>query len=171
MFFGDIDNPIGIDISDVSVKLVQFNRRNGKLEVAAYSDVPLPSGLVENDIVENEEGLVSFLKGIFRNKTYQTGKLKGRSIVVSIPESKAFVRVINLPRLGPNELLTAVPLEAEQYIPIPIDQMQIDWQVVGETRNGLRVFITATPKNYVRDILNVLKKAGLVAQSIEAESA
>ena len=75
MFFGDIDNPIGIDISDVSVKLVQFNRRNGKLEVAAYSDVPLPSGLVENDIVENEEGLVSFLKGIFRNKTYQTGKL------------------------------------------------------------------------------------------------
>ncbi len=170
-FFDRIDNPIGLDLSDLSVKLVQLKKGSLSLELSAFSDMPLPGGLIEQDIISNKSALVSFLKELVKNKSHHTGHLKGRSIVASIPESKAFVRVINLPPLLSEELVTAVPIEAEQYIPLPIDQMQVDWQVVGQTNNGLKVFITATPRDYVRNLVSVFREAGLVTQSIEAESA
>src|SRR3989344_2455681 len=170
-FFGPVDNPIGLDISDLSVKLVQLSKKGSGLELAAFSDVPLPSGLFNNDAIQNEAGLVDYLQNLFKNVSHHSGHLHGRAIVASIPEAKAFVRVINLPMLASEELVTAVPIEAEQYIPLPIDQMQVDWQVVGQSAMGLKVFITATPKIYVQNLVNVFVKAGLVAQSIEAESA
>lgn len=171
MFEQQIDDPIGLDISELSVKFVQFKPKGTRLELAAFADVPIPPGLVSEDIIANEHGLVDFLVELFGKRTYHAGKVRGRSIVASIPESKAFVKVISLPKLDPEELVTAVPIEAEQYIPLPLDQMQIDWQPVGEVNGKLRVLITATPKEYVQNLVRVLNSAGLVPQALEPESA
>jgi type IV pilus assembly protein PilM len=177
VFFSKVDNPIGLDISELSVKFVQFKKLGRHLDLAVFSDVPLPQGLMNHEIISSDRGVTDFLVDLFATKSYHSGRLKGRSVVASIPESKAFVRVINLPSLLPEELETAVPIEAEQYIPLPIDQMELDWQVIapsqepGAGSEGLKVLITATPKEYVANLVEVLNSAGLVVQAVEAESA
>src|SRR3989338_10339591 len=171
MFFGKIDNPIGLDISELSVKFTQLEPNGSFLKLSAFADVDLPEGLVSNDMVANEWGMVDFLKDIFTNPTHHNGRIVGRSIVASIPESKAYVRVINLPPLLPDELITAVPLEAEQYIPLPLDQMELDWQLVSSSNENSRVLITATPKDYVGKLVEIMRRASLIPQALEVESA
>src|SRR3989344_8015771 len=96
-FTQKIDNPIGLDISDLSVKLVQLKRRAGQgSELSAYSDVLLPPGLISHDTITNPTGLREFLRELFSNHSYHRGKVLGRSVVASVPESKAYVRVIQL---------------------------------------------------------------------------
>src|SRR3989344_9156988 len=122
MFFSTrVDNPIGLDMSDLSVKLVQFRKVGSELQLLAYSDVSLPSGLISYDVIKNPKGLIEFLSDLFADRSHHRGKLHDRSVVVSVPESKAFVRVVRLPNLSAEELAGAVPLEAEQYIPLPPD--------------------------------------------------
>ena len=160
MLFNRIDNPIGLDISELSVKQAEIKRTRLGLKLSKFRDNDLPAGLIQDYSIVNPQGLSDFLRST----------VKPGSIVASVPESKSFVRVITTPKLMPDELATAVPLEAEQYIPLPMDQMLVDWQVVGEKDDGLHVLITATPKDYVAQLVEVLERANLKVAAIEVES-
>jgi type IV pilus assembly protein PilM len=61
----------------------------------------------------------------------QFGRLDTNRAVVSLPESKSFVRVIQIPQMSDSEANNAVPFEAESFIPLPIDQVYLDWQKIG----------------------------------------
>jgi type IV pilus assembly protein PilM len=99
------------------------------------------------------------------------GKIQGNKIIASIPESKAFVRVLQIPKMSEEQAATAVPFEAEQYIPIPLDQAYLDWQIIGERDDKLDVLVMASPKDYIDSFLKVFKSMGLRPVSLEMESA
>ena len=171
MLLDKIDNPIGLDISELSIKFVQFKRAGVDLHLSAFGDIGLPPGLIDNEIIHNEQGLADFLREWFDSRAHHTGRVRGHSIVASVPESKAYVRIISLPPMLPEELETAVPLEVEQYIPLPMDQMEVGWQVVSSRGQNTQVLIQATPKDYVEKLVNVIRSAGLIPQALEMESA
>lgn len=163
------ETAFGLDLSDISVKVMQLEKSGKGFKVAGFADHNLPKGVVVNDIVMNEDLLVTNIKQMLTKLDF--GRVHGNQVVGSIPESKAFVRVLQIPKMSEEQAANAVPFEAEQYIPIPLDQAYLDWQIVGEHDDKLDVLVTASPKDYVDTLLRIYKSMGLRPVSFEVESA
>lgn len=163
------ENAFGLDLSDISVKVMQFEGSVKSPKIVGYADYNLPKGVVVNDIVMNDQALLNHIRTMFKHLDY--GKIRGNNIVASIPESKAFVRVLQIPKMTEEQAASAVPFEAEQYIPIPLDQTYLDWQIIGEHDGKMDVLVTASPKDYIDSFLRIFKAAGLRPVAFEVESA
>ena len=176
------ETPIGLYISDVSMKFVQFRRNASGLTVAAYSDLNIPKEVMSGDAIKKPKVLVELIRRAVAQPIF--GKVILPHVIASIPETKSFVRVIQMPKMSEEEAVEAVPWEAEAYIPLPIEQVYLDWiilskslspvskkQIEGESKGEkMTVLITAAPKEYIDDLVNILKEAGLVPLGLEVES-
>lgn len=159
----------GLDLSDNAIKVMQLEKSGSGYKVGGFLDHVLAKGIMSNDVITNETGLVNNIANILRHPDF--GKIKGTHVVACIPESKAFVRVLQIPKMTEEQAASAVPVEAEQYIPIPLEQAYLDWQIIGERDEKLDVLVTASVKDYIDTFLKVLKSAGLRPVAFEVESA
>lgn len=160
---------VGFDLSDISMKIMQLEKAAKSYKVVGYTDQDMAKGIMVNDVIVNEKEMVKQINRAFEKP--QFGKITSRNVVASIPESKAFVRVMQIPKMTEEQAANAVPFEAEQYIPMPLDQVYLDWQIIGERNGKLDVLVSACPKDYVDNLLRVMKMAGLQPVAFEVESA
>lgn len=172
--------PLGLDISDVSLKVIQFASQGGKFGIAGFSDKAFSKDVLQGDKIKNPQLLIEVIKAALAAPKF--GRFSGRNVVASIPETKSFVRVIQMPAMSEEEAAEAVPWEAEAYIPLPISQVYLDWVILdglpasGSAKkvlqNGAKmtVLITASPKDYINDLVSVLKAADLKPLALEVES-
>lgn len=168
--FSDHKLPIGLDISDISLKLMQFEERKGRFSVRAYSDTAIPKEVFAGDKLKDPKLLIKTIKTAFSRPKF--GKITTSRVVASIPETKSFVRVIQMPAMSEGEVAEAVSWEAEAYIPLPMSQVYLDWVILGEPKEDEKttVLITAAPRDYIDDLVNILKTAGLKPAALEVES-
>jgi type IV pilus assembly protein PilM len=159
-------NAFGLDISDTSIKVMQLRSANKQIVPVAFAETPLMDKVINNHLIVNEQRLADNI-----NKALTlAGHISTKYAVCSIPEAKSFVRTLQLPKMSEEEVKNAVPFELEQDIPVPVDQVYLDWRVIRETNEKLEVFVTAVPKDYVDSLVDTLKLAGLTAVVMELES-
>ncbi len=166
-------NAFGLDISDASIKVLQFGHDKRKLQVQAYADVPLMPKVIENHMIINEQRLAENIS----RAVIAAKKINTKHVVCSIPEVKSFVRVIKIPKMPEEEIGGALPYELEQDIPVPTDQVYMDWQVIQELPaspaggpDGLQLLVSAAPKSYIDSLLMSLHAAKLTPVAMELES-
>jgi len=175
-FGGKKKNALGLDISDVSLKLFEFEKNQSNFRVQAYSDEIIPKELISADSIKDPKGLTRLIKKAISMPKF--GKVTTPYVVASIPETKCFVRVIQMPAVSMDEAKEAIPWEAEAYIPMPIGQVYLDWVVLPShsvpgalgQQDKMTVLITAAPKDYVDDFTRILKEAQLQPIALEIES-
>ena len=161
----------GLDISDLSLKIVKLKKKRGVFSLASYGEEKINPGLIKGGEIKDEEALVKIIKNALAK--VQGEKLETKYVVASLPEEKAFLQVIQMPRLSEEDLKSAVIYEAENYIPLPIEEVYLDSQVIPPVYNHLDhfdVLIAALPKKTVDPYLSVLKMAKLEPVSLEIES-
>jgi len=161
----------GLDISDLSLKIIKFENRRGKLDLASWGEKRMQPGIIETGEIKKEDTLaenirkaVSEVKGV---------RLKTKYVVVSLPEEKSFLQVIQMPKMSKEELESSIYYEAENYIPLPIDKVYLDFQVIKPIQDHLDhtdVLINAIPKETIDPYVRSLKKAGLKPKVLEIES-
>ncbi len=160
----------GLDISDESFKFVSLSRARRGLTLSAFGRAELSKGLIVNGEIQNENEVAKLLKaGLARP---QEGMISSRFVVCSLPEEHSFTRVIQLPKMRAEELKEAVRWEVEQNIPLKIDEVYYDWQMV-ETAPAVPhqdILISAAPRRLVDGYVAVLTKCGLLVKSMEVES-
>jgi len=89
-------------------------------------------------------------------------------VVVSIPEEMVVSRIVKLPAMKESEIITALHYEAEAFIPYPIEEAQIDYQIVKKENNGSqRILVVATRRRYLENINNLLGGLNLVPLAVE----
>lgn len=161
--------PIAIDISPVSIKIIQLEQGKEPLpHVRAYSQIPVPKGVIVEDSILDSQTLAYVVRqGLDRPKF---GSFTGGRVVASLPEAKSFVRVIHLPHMSDNEIDQTIPFEAESYIPVPVDQVYLDWQLLEEVNRKMEILLIATPKETADKYLNLFEKMKLTPQALEVES-
>ncbi len=160
-----------MDLSDLSLKIVQLKERKGKLSLASFIKERIPAGLVEGGEIKKEETLVNILKEALQKVKGEP--LGGRRVICNLPEEKVFIRVIQLPPMKETEIEEAVKWEAENHIPLNIEEVYLDWQIIKPVFNHLDhldILIAASPRPLVDSYLNVLKKSGLEPVALEPES-
>lgn len=176
----------GLDISDLSLKIVKLKKKRGVFSLASYGEEKINPGLIKGGEIKDETALVKIIKNALAK--VQGEKLETKYVVASLPEEKAFLQVIQMPRLSEEDLKSAVIYEAENYIPLPIEEVYLDSQIVppvynqlpersegGRRTNVLRpdhldVLIAALPKKTVDPYISCLKKANLKPLALEIES-
>lgn len=162
----------GLDISGTTVRLMELGNMGKGFFPTAFSEAALPKGVIQDDLIVNHEAVGDLIAQTRHHPTF--GQFSSPYVVLSVPESKSFVRVITVPKMSEKEAEEAVPFEAEQYIPLTADQVYLDFRIVSGRRDPssdkMRVMIVATPKNVVDNYLKAVKKAGLKPVAIEVES-
>jgi len=170
LFSHKIKYPIGIDIAGGSIKAVQLElNAKGGTRIKAYTHALLPKGVIVDDAVLDTKTLSYCLRTALDKPKF--GQFSGSRVSASLPEAKSFVRVIHLPRMSDAEVDNAVPFEAESYVPVPMDQVYLDWQKLSEDSTGrMEILLIATPKDGADKLLAVFDKMRLNPQALEVES-
>lgn len=161
----------GLDLSDRSLKIVQFEKQGDELSLSCFIKKDIPKGIVQEGLIKNEEELVNILKNSLRE--IGGGALKNKRVVCSLPEEKVFIRVIQLPLMKEEEVANAVHWEAEAHIPLSVNEVYMDWQIIEPITNHLNhidILVAAVPRDLVRSYLSFLKKSGLQPIALEPES-
>jgi type IV pilus assembly protein PilM len=161
----------GLDISDLSLKIIKLEKRGRFFDLASFGEEKIKPGIVKEGKIKNEKALTKIIKEAIAK--VKGKKLGTKYLVASLPEEKSFLQVIQMPRMSEEDLKSAVIYEAENYIPLPIDQVYLDSQIVPPVYNHLDhldVLIAALPKETVDPYVSCFKKANLKPVSLEIES-
>ncbi len=160
-----------MDISDLSLKIANLGRKGDNFPLVSFSEEVIPKGVIEAGEIKNEDLLAKIIKEGIKNAKGQ--KIKTKYVVCSLPEEKSYIRLIQMPKMKEEEIAGAVRFEAENHIPVPIEDVYLDFQVIQPLYNHLDhldILIAALPKKIVDPYILSLKKAGLLPKALEIES-
>jgi type IV pilus assembly protein PilM len=132
MQLNPLSNAFGLDVGDRSLKIIQTVRGRGhqSYRVTAWGSVDLPEGAIDRGEIISVDTCVEALNRLLKECH---GKLRGRAVVACLPEVKSFIKIIEVPQDASEAVINkAVTMELEQNIPLPLEDIYHDWQVLGE---------------------------------------
>ena len=158
--------PIGLDISDLSIKLVQLDKIRDKIKIQALGKLTLPLGVITNGVINDRAELIKAIKKIIAAPGY--GKVSSEEAAVCLPESKTFIKRIEVAK-SPNSLADVIGAEIEKHVPMSKSEIYYDWQVTAELADKYQVLIGAAPKEIVDQYAQLLDDAKLSVAAMEIE--
>lgn len=159
----------GLDIGSKTIKIAEVEKVGQAFSLKASGIIGHTGDTIEK--INDESGLAA-LSDIVK-KLCKEAKITSREIVVALPEPLVFTRSIKFPLLTDQEIASAVKWEAEQYIPIPLNEAIIQHTIIERNEAAsppeVTILLVAAPKNLVEKIVKVVEGAGLVALAVETE--
>ncbi len=164
---------VGLDISSTAVKLLELSRGSGRsgasYRVESYGVEPLPA----NAMVEKNIADVDAVGQAIRN-VVKRANAKSKKAAVAVSGSAVITKVITMPAaLSEQEMENQIELEADQYIPYPLDEVNIDFEVLGPSEKNpelVEVLLAASRAENVEDRVAALDIAGLTAEVVDVEA-
>ena len=161
---------IGLDISSSSVKLVELGQdKSGQLVLENCAILPLERGWITDGNIEKFDEVAEALRRVVKKSGTRT-----KNVALALPPSAVITKKITLPAgMTDQELEVQVESEANQYIPFSLDEVSLDFCVMGPSKNSpgdVEVLIAASRREKVQDRQGLAEAAGLKAAIIDIES-
>ena len=161
---------IGLDISTSGVKLVELSDSGkGELRLECFASEPLPRGAVVDGNIENMEQVTEAVRRVWKKSG-----TRARHVALGMPPASVITKKIILPGgMGEEELELQVETEASQYIPFALDEVSLDFDIIGvalHSPEDVEVLLAATRKEKVEDRVAVAEAAGLAPSVMDIES-
>src|SRR3989344_450571 len=164
---------VGIDIGSDSAKVVQLRKERERAILETYGELKTGHYFAKDSLAAGsflgaaDETLVNILTDIMRE-----AKITATSAVFPLPAAASFLPVPPPPLVDRDEIAAAIPFEAKKYIPIPIKEVTLDWDVVGESKEEKRVdvLLAAVPTELITKYQHVAGLARLSLDAVEIES-
>ncbi len=164
------DQPIfGFDLGTRTAKLIQLRPSGKTMQVAGYGYAMFPDDAITEGIIVDPQEIVKSIKPLLAKMPY--GQVTARKVAASLPVAKVFTRVLELPPMNPTDLAQAVRLEAEQYIPVPLPDLYIDFETIETGAERNEVLMVAAPRAIVDSYLKLFDLLGLEVALIESSMA
>lgn len=162
----------GMDFSDLSIKIANLKKRGRFFKLVSWGETSIEPGIITEGEIKNEDKVVEAIKKAL--KSVKGKRIKENRVVVSLPEKKAFLVVIKMPKMTKEELKTAVYFEAENHIPFKLEDVYLDFEEIpsqkGYQGENINVLVAAIPKVIVDSYVSCIRKAGLSPAVLEIES-
>lgn len=161
---------VGLDISTSGIKLVELSEvGKNELRLERFATEPLPRGAVVDGNIENIEQVSEAVRRVWKKSG-----TKAKLVALGLPPASVITKKIILAGgLGEDELEIQVESEASQYIPFALDEVSLDFDVIGPAQNApddVEVLLAATRKEKVEDRVAVAETAGLTPVVMDIES-
>jgi type IV pilus assembly protein PilM len=160
---------IGLDISTSAVKLVELSEAGKHLTIERYVIEPLPKDAVKDGNIVNLDAVSEAVK-----RAWRVMGTRVKAVALALPAAAVITKKITVPAgQTENELELQVETEANQYIPFALDEVNLDFQVLGSsaaTPDEVEILIAASRKEKVEDRVAAVEAAGLKAMVMDVES-
>ncbi|MCP4995818.1 MAG: pilus assembly protein PilM [Gammaproteobacteria bacterium] len=164
---------LGLDISSTAVKLLELSRSSGRsgaqLRVESYAVEPLPANAVVEKNIADADAVGVAIKNVVKRSGSKT-----KQAAVAVSGSAVITKIITMPAsLSEQDMENQIQLEADQYIPYPLEEVNIDFQILGSTEKNpemMDVLLAASRSENVDDRVAALDIAGLTASIVDVEA-
>lgn len=158
---------VGLDIGSFAVRAVELSLGGGQPVLERFAQVTLPPGAVRNGEVVDTGAVGSAVR-----RLWGQGGFRSKRVVVGVANQRVIVRQAELPAMSEADLQAALQFEAQDLIPIPIEDAILDFQIVeqlvgdeGEPR--MRILLAAAQREMVRTFLAGVESGGLTASAVD----
>ncbi|HWR57492.1 MAG TPA: type IV pilus assembly protein PilM, partial [Thermodesulfovibrionales bacterium] len=159
---------VGLDIGSSYIKAVQLNETRSGYELALFDSLPIsPELIVEGSIIDAIR-VTESLRELVRK-----ARIKANDAVIAISgHSSVIIKRISLPEMSEEELGESIKFEAEQYVPFDIEDVNLDFQILGpkEEPGQMDVILVAVKKEVINDYVSVVKEAGLNTVIVDVDA-
>jgi type IV pilus assembly protein PilM len=165
--FGKKDALLGLDIGSHAVKLVHLASAKGTYRLKHLGICRLPPNVIVEGAIKDPAAVQDAIKSLTGNL-----KTKVKGVATSISGYSVIIKKIELPQMTPEELSENIQVEAEQYIPFNVEDVNIDFQILGsspEKGDRMEVMLVAAKKEVIEDYSGILRKAGLAPEVIDVD--
>ncbi len=168
MILGRGRSPVGLDIGSGYLKIVQFKDIKSSYELELFDILPLPPELIVDGSIIDSLRLIDSMNELIRK-----AKIKTKDATISLAgHSSVIIKRVSLPEMSEEELSESIKFEAEQYIPFDIEDVTLDFQILGpkEEPGQMDVILVAVKKDVINEYLSVVKEAGLNPLIVDVNS-
>lgn len=157
----------GVDFNDRTLRLMQLKMKGKNQELGGWIERKIPQKTVVTGMIMEKEIFKDFFLETIKKAN---GKIKGNRIIVSIPENKIFIRIITIPLMEEKEAEETIRWETESNIPISVDEVYFDWQIVRKWENKMDVLVVASPMKIIDNYLKIFSEIGYQVVAFEPKS-
>ncbi len=158
---------IGLDIGTSAVKLIELDEVKGSYRLKNFGLAKLPKETIVNGVIINADPLIQAIKNLVANL-----KINKKNVSISISGHPVIIKKISLPFMSEDELEPMIETEAEQYIPFDLEEVNIDFQILGvndENADQMNVMLVAAKKAMIEEYNEVIKNTGLKPNIIDID--
>lgn len=173
------DKPLfGLEIGHGSMKVMQVATaepaktaakktaaKHSLSRLIGYGFTSFDTASQKDGVIVQPEIVAKAALELFRERLI--GDITTKRVAIAIPAYRTFTRSLRLPKLKQKEMDEAVQLEAEQYIPLPLEELYLDYEIIGQVEDSMELFAVATPRNIVDSYLDLAQVLGLETVLIE----
>ena len=160
---------MGIDISATAIKLLELSRSGSKYRVESYAVETLPPNSVSEKTINDIEQVGEAVARAVKKSGTRT-----KQAAVSVAGSSVITKVISMPSgLSDDEMESQIQIEADQYIPFPLEEVAMDFEVIGESNEGAErvdVLLAASRTEIVDNVVAAIELGGLTAKVVDIEA-
>ena len=161
---------VGLDIGSSTVKAVELETTRTGRRVVAAAAAPLPRDAIADGAILDGDAVAGAIRGVFDAHPFRT-----RAVAASLSGSDVLVRTITVPRMSDSELDESLYWEIDQYVPVDIGDVALDYQVLdrgtgGDPADTMDVLLVVASRDRVAGLARVVERAGLVPVVVDVDA-
>lgn len=159
---------IGFEADTAEIRAIELAKVNGAVTVLACGKIPLPEGAIEEGFIRDADAFNQCLADLLQN-----GNFKSTDVVVGVNNENVIMRYASFPKVPDDKLRNMVLLQAQEFIPIPVQEMEIDYVIAGESVNDedqpvVNVLLVAARRNMLEQLITILGASKLQVVDIDS---
>ncbi len=168
MIFSDSKKSIlGLDIGSHTIKSIALNNTKSGVVLKALGISHLPPDAIVEDEIQDKEAVINAIKNLLKSQ-----KNKIKKVCTSISGYSVIIKKINLPSTTREELSETIEVEAEQYIPFDINEVNVDFEILGQSETAedqIDVILAAAKKDVIDSYMEILSESGLIPTIVDVD--
>ncbi len=183
LFKKKASSQLGVDLGRSAIKVVELTKKGGRPHLLNYAIAQPKTEDLRLTALKNED-IADILKSLISQ-----AQITSKYANISLPVDKTFTTIMDMTAMPEAELAAAIPYEAQKYVPVPIDEVVLDWSIIPKTtsdsaatdgikpaeipgmqKNPVQILVVAVPKDIINNLTKVAKLAGLEVLALEQEA-
>lgn len=163
---------LGIDIGTTSIKLVELRRIKQRIELTNYGILEKYGHLERiNDAIQtNGFKLLEESTALLLKQLIEKSKAKNQKAFMALPGFSGFISLMELPEMTDKEIAKAVHFQAGQYVPMPLHETTLDWQIIERTNGKIIILLMAVPTDIIKRYVHSAELAKIDLKGLELET-
>jgi len=129
--FGSRESYLGVDIGNSALKIVEIENSKGRPKLLTYGYLEQQNEILTSNTKEARDSIVAALKQV-----QESARTSSQNAVAALPSYTVFTSIIHLPEMPKKELIAAVQWEAKKFVPMPLEEMILDWKILSDQEVG-----------------------------------
>ena len=158
---------IGIEMDSREIRAVEIRGSMKNPEITAWGQIDLPEGIVKDGRVTNIQSL-----SIYLDKLMNQNRFKSKDVILGINNQDVIIRFASFPKVPDDKVRNMIMFQAQEFIPVSLDDLQLDYVIVGEKQNEdgtfLNVILVGARKKMLHDFIDAISGAKLLVREIDS---